>query len=126
MDITKSFEFKLPTRVLFGVNQVDSLGEEVKALGVQRLLLVTDRGVVNAGLRERVLDGIGSPTAARAQRRGERQREKSQGAHGAQARSADGGMQAGPRRPRTSGQGSASSKLRRRPGRAASRNRRGG
>ena len=31
MDITKSFEFKLPTRILFGVNLVDSLGEEVKA-----------------------------------------------------------------------------------------------
>jgi alcohol dehydrogenase YqhD (iron-dependent ADH family) len=54
IDITKSFEFQLPTRVLFRVNQVDSLGEEVKALGVQRLLLVTDRGVVDAGLRERV------------------------------------------------------------------------
>jgi len=54
MDITKSFEFKLPTRVLFGVNRVDSLGEEVKALEIQRLLLVTDKGVVNAGLLDRV------------------------------------------------------------------------
>ena len=54
MDIVKSFEFKLPTRVLFGVNLVDSLGEEVKALGIQRLLLVTDKGVVNAGLLDRV------------------------------------------------------------------------
>jgi len=54
MDITKSFEFKLPTRILFGVNLVDSLGEEVKALGIQRLLLVTDQGVVHAGLLERV------------------------------------------------------------------------
>jgi len=54
MDITKSFEFKLPTRILFGVNLVDSLGEEVKALGMQRVLLVTDRGVVSAGLLERV------------------------------------------------------------------------
>ncbi len=54
MDITKSFEFKLPTRILFGVNLVDSLGEEVKALGIQRVLLVTDKGVVNAGLLERL------------------------------------------------------------------------
>jgi len=54
MDITQSFEFKLPTRILFGVNLVDSLGEEVKALGMQRVLLVTDRGVVDAGLLERV------------------------------------------------------------------------
>ena len=54
MDITRSFEFKLPTRILFGVNLVDSLGEEVKALGIKRVLLVTDKGVVNAGLLERV------------------------------------------------------------------------
>jgi alcohol dehydrogenase class IV len=58
MDITKSFEFKLPSRILFGLNLVDSLGEEVKALGMQRLLLVTDRGVVNAGLLERVIRAL--------------------------------------------------------------------
>jgi alcohol dehydrogenase len=54
MDLTKSFEFKLPTRILFGLNLVDSLGEEVKAMGMQRLLLVTDKGVVHAGLLDRV------------------------------------------------------------------------
>ena len=55
MNITKSFEFKLPTRILFGVNLVENLAEEVKVLGIQRLLLVTDKGVVNAGLLERVI-----------------------------------------------------------------------
>jgi alcohol dehydrogenase class IV len=55
LDITKSFEFKLPTRTLFGVNLVDSLAEEAKVLGIKRLLLVTDKGVVNAGLLERVI-----------------------------------------------------------------------
>ena len=49
MNITKSFEFKLPTRILFGVNLVDSLAEEVKVLGIQRLLLVTDRGSSTLG-----------------------------------------------------------------------------
>ena len=58
MDITKSFEFKLPTRILFGVNLVESLGEEVKALDMKRLLLVTDEGVVNAGLLERVIRSL--------------------------------------------------------------------
>jgi alcohol dehydrogenase class IV len=58
MDITKSFEFKCPTRILFGVNLVESLGEEVKALDIQRLLLVTDEGVVNAGLLERVIRSL--------------------------------------------------------------------
>ena len=60
MDITKSFEFKLPTRILFGVNLVDSLGEEVKALGIRRVLLVTDEGVVNAGLLDRVIRALDS------------------------------------------------------------------
>ena len=55
MNITKSFEFKLPTRILFGINLVDSLAEEIKVLGIQRLLLVTDKGVVNAGLIERII-----------------------------------------------------------------------
>jgi alcohol dehydrogenase class IV len=55
MNITKSFEFKLPTRILFGVNLVENLAEEVKVLGIQRLLLVTDKGVVNAGLIERII-----------------------------------------------------------------------
>ena len=54
MDIIKAFEFKVPTRIQFGVSLIDSLGEEVKALKMQRVLLVTDRGVVNAGLLERV------------------------------------------------------------------------
>ena len=58
MDITKSFEFKLPTRILFGVNLVESLAEEVKVLGIQRLLLVTDKGIVNAGLLERVIHAL--------------------------------------------------------------------
>jgi len=55
MNITKSFEFKLPTRILFGINLVDSLAEEIKVLSIQRLLLVTDKGVVNAGLIERII-----------------------------------------------------------------------
>ena len=55
MNITKSFEFKLPTRILFGVNLVENLAEEVKVLGIQRLLLVNDKGVVNAGLIELII-----------------------------------------------------------------------
>ena len=55
MNITQSFEFKLPTRILFGINLVDSLAEEIKVLSIQRLLLVTDKGVVNAGLIERII-----------------------------------------------------------------------
>jgi alcohol dehydrogenase class IV len=39
-----------PTRVLFGVGAVDETGNEVKRLGAARALIVTDKGVVAAGL----------------------------------------------------------------------------
>jgi alcohol dehydrogenase class IV len=43
-----------PTRVLLGAGALARLPEEVERLGVRRPLLVTDRGVVRAGLAERV------------------------------------------------------------------------
>ena len=39
-----------PTRVVFGVGAVAETGNEVKRLGASRALIVTDRGVVKAGL----------------------------------------------------------------------------
>jgi len=45
-----------PTRILLGAGALKRLAEEVKRLGLERPLLVTDRGVVQAGLAERVID----------------------------------------------------------------------
>ncbi len=45
-----------PTRVLLGPGALARLGEEVRALGVRRPLVVTDRGVVAAGIAGRVED----------------------------------------------------------------------
>ncbi len=39
-----------PTRILFGVGSVKSVGEEARAAGITRALIVTDPGVVRAGL----------------------------------------------------------------------------
>src|SRR6185503_6232308 len=39
-----------PTRVLFGVGAVAETGNEAKRLGARRALIVTDKGVVGAGL----------------------------------------------------------------------------
>jgi 4-hydroxybutyrate dehydrogenase len=39
-----------PTRILFGAGSAKACGQEAKALELGRVLLVTDRGVVNAGL----------------------------------------------------------------------------
>jgi 4-hydroxybutyrate dehydrogenase len=43
-----------PTRVLLGPGALARLGEEVRRLGMKRPLVVTDRGVVKAGIAERI------------------------------------------------------------------------
>jgi 4-hydroxybutyrate dehydrogenase len=43
-----------PTRILFGAGSVKSCGSEAKALGLDRVLLVTDSGVIQAGLNKPV------------------------------------------------------------------------
>jgi choline dehydrogenase len=50
---------EVPTRLVHGPGAVRRLGEALGELGVTRPLLVTDPGVVAAGLVERALDGLG-------------------------------------------------------------------
>ncbi|MFN3764283.1 MAG: iron-containing alcohol dehydrogenase [Aliihoeflea sp.] len=47
------------TRIQFESGAIKLLGDELKLLGVSRPLIVTDRGIVEAGLIERVLEGAG-------------------------------------------------------------------
>lgn len=47
------------TRIRFEVGAITSLGEELKALGVARPLIVTDQGIVAAGLIENVIAKAG-------------------------------------------------------------------
>lgn len=48
-------EFTFPNRILFGEGSVERLGEELRALGVRRPLVATDRGVVESGTFARAL-----------------------------------------------------------------------
>ncbi len=48
------FSFQLPTKVVFGVGALDNLGTELDERGWRSALLVTDRGVREAGLLARV------------------------------------------------------------------------
>lgn len=50
--------FEMPTVVKHGIGVVKYLGDEVKNLGVNKLLLVTDRGVCNAGLIDPVAESL--------------------------------------------------------------------
>ena len=52
------FDFHLPTRVRFGAGAIDRLGPAARELGVRRPLLVTDRGLRDAGHVERALRGL--------------------------------------------------------------------
>lgn len=47
--------FAFPNRILFGAGALEELGNEAKRLGMKRPLLVTDRGVAQCGIAERVL-----------------------------------------------------------------------
>src|SRR5215468_5205962 len=48
-----------PTRIVVGPGALKRLPDEVRRLGMQRPLLVTDAGVVKAGLSDRVLAVLG-------------------------------------------------------------------
>lgn len=56
-DMLRLFEFPpLPTEIVFGFGAISRLGEKLRELGASRALIVTDRGVAQAGLLEAVKD----------------------------------------------------------------------
>jgi len=52
------FEFQLRPRVLYKSGLVDEVGQELAQLGARRALIVTDEGVAQVGLLDRVLAGL--------------------------------------------------------------------
>ena len=44
------------TRIEFDFGAIATLGAEIEALGLTRPLLVTDRGIADAGILQRALD----------------------------------------------------------------------
>lgn len=53
-----SFDFQCPTRIIFGADSISQLGEAAKALGVSRVLVVTDPGIVAAGHAPRGIESL--------------------------------------------------------------------
>src|ERR1035438_8347416 len=49
-----SFDYQPRTRIVFGVNSVERVGELAAGLAAKRVLLVTDAGIVSAGHAGRV------------------------------------------------------------------------
>jgi alcohol dehydrogenase class IV len=58
MDMSRQYVFHAPTRVIFGGGSVQATGREMAALGGSSALVVTDPGVVKAGLLDAVLGSL--------------------------------------------------------------------
>ncbi len=58
-----AFIYRNPTKIIFGENTVNDIGIEVAELGCSKAFIVTDKGVVEAGLAERVKKALGSKLA---------------------------------------------------------------
>jgi alcohol dehydrogenase class IV len=54
-----SFNFLTPTKVIFELGATKEVRMEVRALGGEKTLIVTDEGIVRAGLVERVKESLG-------------------------------------------------------------------
>jgi alcohol dehydrogenase class IV len=50
--------WSFPTRVVFGPGEALRTGEEAKALGMKRALVLTDAGVLRAGLADRIVQSL--------------------------------------------------------------------
>lgn len=59
-DADLAFVYRNPTRIVFGVGTADDVGIEVGELGCRRAFVVTDRGVADAGILERVENALGA------------------------------------------------------------------
>lgn len=54
-----SFIYNNPTRIVFGENSINEAGQEIERLKCGKAFLVTDKGVVDAGLAARVEKSLG-------------------------------------------------------------------
>jgi alcohol dehydrogenase len=54
MNVLKRFSFELPTKIEYGIGAVERLAEIIQALNAESLLVVTDKGIRNSGLLERI------------------------------------------------------------------------
>lgn len=55
-----SFEYNNPTKIIFGENCIRDIGLEVDSLDCSKALIVTDKGIVEAGLTERIEKFLGT------------------------------------------------------------------
>jgi len=52
------FEFLLPTKIRYGAGMLKVLGEELRLLKAKKVMIITDKGLVNAGMIKKVAEII--------------------------------------------------------------------
>lgn len=52
------FDFVLPTKIRYGAGMVNVLGEELGLLNAKKIMVITDRGLVNAGMVKKITEII--------------------------------------------------------------------
>jgi len=53
-NILREFSFELPTRIEYGVGVTSKLGEELRLLKAQKVAIITDPGIIKAGLLDKI------------------------------------------------------------------------
>ena len=55
-NLTKLFSFELPTKIIYGANCLDNLCVELKENKGKKPIIITDKGVENAGILKKITD----------------------------------------------------------------------
>ena len=58
--LTRTYSFTTAKRILFGIGVVGRTGEEAKSVRATKVLMLTDRAIIDAGLADRVLKSLES------------------------------------------------------------------
>jgi len=53
-----NFNFKLPTEIEFGPGGLNKLGEKISAFAARKVMIITDQGIVKAGLLDRITEQL--------------------------------------------------------------------
>jgi len=54
----KTFVFDSPTKIIYGAGVVDTIGDEVKNFNAKKAMIVTDKGIIKAGLLEKIKESL--------------------------------------------------------------------
>lgn len=53
--MVNSFEFILPTKIRYGAGTINVLGEELKMLGSKKAMIITDKGLANTKMMDKII-----------------------------------------------------------------------